>query len=176
MPNRAPQACNAPSCWDVCVPGTQYCPKHQRDPKEGQRARDAKRYRDNPYRKWYNSNAWKNLRVFVLNRDPLCKLQITPMCKQHGGDGTSVADHIHDHKGVWALFIDPANVQGVCKPCHDAKIKELALNQPRTEIQIAPTGSNIPGVTEFMASAHPEAIEAALADDDDLDDVRIPGT
>lgn len=30
-----------------------------------------------------------------------------------------VADHIVPHLGDWALFADPANLQCLCKTCHD---------------------------------------------------------
>lgn len=32
----------------------------------------------------------------------------------------SVADHIRPHKGDMALFLDRANLQSLCKPCHDS--------------------------------------------------------
>jgi 5-methylcytosine-specific restriction protein A len=34
-----------------------------------------------------------------------------------------VVNHRTPHKGDWSLFIDPANHQSVCKPCHDGPIQ-----------------------------------------------------
>lgn len=31
----------------------------------------------------------------------------------------SVADHIQPHRGDMALFLSEANLQSLCKPCHD---------------------------------------------------------
>jgi len=66
-----------------------------------------------PYRKWYSSSLWKNLRLRVLSRDPICKI-----CNRAP---SVIADHIKDHKGIWALFVDILNIQGLCKKCHDEK-------------------------------------------------------
>jgi 5-methylcytosine-specific restriction protein A len=30
-------------------------------------------------------------------------------------------DHIRPHRGEQSLFFDRANLQGLCKPCHDRK-------------------------------------------------------
>ena len=75
-----------------------------------------------PWKKYYDLAGWrKHTQPAVLARDPLCKLMITPLCAQHGGDASEVADHIKDHKGDLNLFFDMSNLQGVCKPCHDRK-------------------------------------------------------
>jgi hypothetical protein len=34
---------------------------------------------------------------------------------------STVADHIKSHKGVWALFCDLLNLQGLCAECHSRK-------------------------------------------------------
>ena len=33
----------------------------------------------------------------------------------------TVVDHIRPHRGDWALFVDPANHQSLCKRHHDQK-------------------------------------------------------
>jgi len=53
------------------------------------------------------------LQKVVLARDPVCVL-----CHRNA---STIADHIISHRGVWELFCDLANLQGVCKPCHDVK-------------------------------------------------------
>jgi 5-methylcytosine-specific restriction protein A len=120
MPIKPPVGCDAPGCLALAIDRSIYCEKHQ--PVREDREADRKRYHDQPWRALYNAAAWRiNLRPFILARDPLCKLQITDLCKQHGGDASTVADHIRDHKGDPALFFEPTNLRGVCKPCHDRK-------------------------------------------------------
>ncbi len=77
------------------------------------------RARREPWSLWYRRLPWTNrdgsfgIRRNVLQRDPICKICIrTP---------STVADHIIPHKGVWTLFVDMNNLQGLCKPCHDEK-------------------------------------------------------
>lgn len=71
------------------------------------------KYGHNPYHGWYNTRMWRRLREMVLHRDPICK-----KCNRRA---STVADHIKDHKGNWALFTALWNLQGLCKPCHDEK-------------------------------------------------------
>lgn len=120
MPIKPPVGCDAPGCKEHAIDRSIYCEKHQ--PVRDDRGADRQRYRDNPWRALYNDPGWrKHTQPAVLIRDPLCKAMITPLCKQHGGDGTTVADHIRDHKGDLNLFFDMSNLRGVCKPCHDRK-------------------------------------------------------
>jgi 5-methylcytosine-specific restriction endonuclease McrA len=70
----------------------------------------------NPWQKWYDRQMWRGphgLQRVVLARDPVCM-----MCKR---EASTIADHIKAHKGVWELFCDLANLQGLCKRCHDRK-------------------------------------------------------
>lgn len=42
------------------------------------------------------------------------------MCKQVGRvTAATVVDHIKPHRGDESLFYDAANLQSLCKPCHD---------------------------------------------------------
>lgn len=66
-----------------------------------------------PWRKWYHTAHWTRLRLVVLARDPICKA-----C---GRAASAVVDHIKAHKGLWALFVDLANLQGLCATCHNIK-------------------------------------------------------
>jgi 5-methylcytosine-specific restriction protein A len=120
MPISCPVACDAPGCMGYAIPHSSYCAKHQ--PVREEREADKKRYQNNPWRGEYNKARWRNnTQPAVTARDPICKLMITPLCKQHGGDPTKVADHIIDHKGDMNLFYDMNNLRGACKPCHDRK-------------------------------------------------------
>jgi 5-methylcytosine-specific restriction endonuclease McrA len=65
---------------------------------------------------WYSRASWtKQLRVFILQRDPLCKV-----C---GRAASKIADHIVPFispTGIvsWILFPDVNNLRGLCEKCH----------------------------------------------------------
>jgi 5-methylcytosine-specific restriction protein A len=171
MPMRPPLACSQSGCTGIAEPKTAYCKNHAKKPLEMARERDADRRRRNPWRKWYKQKGWlNNLQPDCLARHPLCQLMITPLCRQHGGDGSEVADHIIPHRGDPALFFDPKNLQGACVPCHNAKREAQAGNLP----PIAPIGE---AGKIFTTTSDPDALKAAMAayDSEDLDDVTIPG-
>lgn len=115
-PDKACLVCGRPS-------PESYCPEHRQTNPGAQVRAESDRYRaQQAYRKLYQTTGWKqNVRPFVLNRDPLCTLQITTICKARGGDPSTVVDHIVDHKGDPKLFYDVKNCRGVCKPCHDER-------------------------------------------------------
>ena len=80
----------------------------------------AKRERARPnvsVRKWYGLAVWQRLRRLVLAEQPLCAT-----CETEGRvtPATDV-DHIEPHRGTWDRFIDRANLQGLCHPCHSVK-------------------------------------------------------
>ena len=93
--------------------------KHQQSRIEKRRQYDKHRNDKYPWRKWYNLQAWRNLRAEVLAKDPFCVL-----CLSEGiATPSTVADHIIPHKGDEALFWDKSNIRGVCKPHHDSDIQ-----------------------------------------------------
>jgi hypothetical protein len=66
--------------------------------------------------KLYDRQLWRGehgLRKVVLARDPVCMI-----CRRNA---STVADHKVPHRGVWALFCDLANLQGLCADCHSRK-------------------------------------------------------
>jgi 5-methylcytosine-specific restriction endonuclease McrA len=83
---------------------------------EGEKERDKLRA-SLPWRQWYNTKRWRDLRERVMQRDRfkcnLCK-RIEPRSSQ------LVGDHRRPHKGDERLFWDESNVWLVCKPCHDS--------------------------------------------------------
>ena len=166
MPVAPPRNCDYPGgCLGYAQGGSQYCDKHQPRAVEWDRELDRARYKRDPWRSWYGHAQWKrNIKPACLARDPLCKLQITPLCKQHGGDGTKVAHHIKDHRGDRLLFFNLDNVQGVCRACHDALKHQ--------EVQVAQTGSDS-GAPQFITAANDAAVDRALADIADLGDVDL---
>mgnify|MGYP005822194243 CR=1 len=63
---------------------------------------------------------WQKVRREVLRRDPLCVV-----CLKTGRIVYSeIADHVIPHKGRDGLFWAMLNIQGLCKPCHDAKTRD----------------------------------------------------
>jgi len=77
-----------------------------------------------PWRKWYNTTEWRRLRMETLKRDRFtCQW---PGCGLMTGDTSQlVADHREPHRGDERLFWDPANLQTLCKPCHDGPKAKL---------------------------------------------------
>ena len=113
MPIRPPVGCDYGGCRAVAVEGSAYCAAHQKPPQGEAAAHERNRNRNEPHRKWYHSTTWRRLRILVLARDPICCA-----CNRAA---SSVVDHIKPHKGVWVLFCDLLNLQGLCPPCHDSK-------------------------------------------------------
>lgn len=73
--------------------------------------------RRSPYKKLYNTSRWQALRKVVLNKQPLC----VECMKAKRITLATVVDHIKPHKGNEELFYDKANLQPLCKSCHDRK-------------------------------------------------------
>lgn len=70
-----------------------------------------------PWRAWYKTSRWQRLREDVLIRDMFtCQI-----CGRIESDTSQlVGDHITPHRGDADLFWLPANVQCLCKACHDS--------------------------------------------------------
>lgn len=67
------------------------------------------------YRNLYGLKAWKRARAYQLHAFPLCAL-----CHARGIlTPANVVNHRKPHRGVMDLFLDPANLESLCKPCHD---------------------------------------------------------
>ncbi len=68
------------------------------------------------WRRWYHTARWKALRLLIFARDLY-------ECRKCGAVEANTAllvcDHIKPHRGDEALFWDEANLQTLCKACHD---------------------------------------------------------
>lgn len=75
--------------------------------------------RGGPWRAWYKTARWQKLRQAVFLRDRYtCQM---PDCGRIEGDTSKlICDHVKPHRGDERLFWDEANLQTVCKPCHDS--------------------------------------------------------
>ncbi len=67
---------------------------------------------------WSSLPIWTDdLRPRQLLREPFCR-----ECARHGVRTYATdVDHVRDHKGDWALFADPGNLQSLCHSCHSRK-------------------------------------------------------
>ena len=106
--------CRHPGCPVLTREG--YCPQHK--PSKAPRRFSAQ------WHGWYSLPIWTDdLRPAQLLREPWCR-----ECARRGiRTRATVVDHVRPHRGDWALFVDPANHQSLCKSCHDRKTaKEMA--------------------------------------------------
>ena len=70
-----------------------------------------------PWRRWHKTARWQRLRWSVLVEE----LFTCRMCRRIEADTAAlVADHVVPHRGNEALFWDRANLQCLCKACHDS--------------------------------------------------------
>jgi len=100
-----------------------YCEKH-RPKRTNDRSEEAQGWR------WmYGTDLWKYiLRPEQLLDEPLCR-----ECAKRGvRTWATDVDHIVDHKGSWALFSDPGNLESLCHSCHSRKTaRELWQNRAK---------------------------------------------
>jgi 5-methylcytosine-specific restriction enzyme A len=82
--------------------------------------RSKRRDTSEPWRPWYRTKRWYQLRWQVLVRD----LFTCQHCKTiHHDTSLLVAHHKQRHCGNAELFWSSANLACVCKACHDGPIK-----------------------------------------------------
>lgn len=156
MPVLMPHNCNYGTCRETALPNSQYCQLHQKqtNPTTPEKVRT----RNEPWRKWYHTAQWRNLRTMVLARDPVCMI-----CHR---DPSKIADHIKPHKGVWELFCDLLNLQGLCKRCHDTKTATEDGGGGRTPKGDGPVMTGEPGKQFTSTILGDDALDRALAEED----------
>ena len=108
MASKLLRPCRHPGCPELTREG--WCPRHK--PKQADRKESA------VWHGWYSLSVWTDdLRPAQLLLEPFCRT-----CAQQGRRTPATdVDHIRDHKGDWALFIDRTNLQSLCHACHSAK-------------------------------------------------------
>lgn len=99
--------CRHPGCPELTRDG--WCDRHR--PKYRRGASEE-------YHGLYLLPIWLDqLRPAQLLREPFCR-----ECAKRGiRTPATVVDHIVPHRGNWALFSNPENLQSLCKTCHDRK-------------------------------------------------------
>ena len=107
MASKPLRPCKHPGCAELTRDG--WCRKHK--PKHRRRT-------SAEYHGWYQLPIWTDdLRPAQLLREPFCR-----ECAQRGmRTWATDVDHIVDHKGVWARFIDRENLESLCHSCHSRK-------------------------------------------------------
>ena len=89
-----------------------------RQASEKQRLRE--RDQAQPWRQWYGTQRWKDLRRAVWLRDAYtCQKTVAVCVGRYPAPNSPAADHIIPHRGDPALFWDINNLQTVSKEYHD---------------------------------------------------------
>jgi len=72
------------------------------------------------YRHLYKTPQWRKTQRLQLMRQPLCE-----RCSAGGRiERATLAHHRVAHKGDWSLFLDPANLESLCAPCHNSEAQQ----------------------------------------------------
>ena len=99
-----------------------------------ERERNRRRDESLPYRKWYKTKRWQDVRERVLVRDGYqCQQTGVLLIGSKGAPNSPVVHHIKPHRGDPALFWDESNMQAVSKEWHDriAQAEEQATLHQR---------------------------------------------
>lgn len=93
-----------------------HSPKAVTDSTRRERSRNAKRYAEQPWRRWYNTAAWRARKSAQKAIQPLCELclargKVVPMW---------AADHHPPHDGDWYAFMH-GPVRSLCESCHNGE-------------------------------------------------------
>lgn len=94
------------------------------------------------YRALYKTIEWFKLRSAQLKRKPYCERSI-----HNDRVKATTVNHRKPHRGDRKLFFDPANLESVCKPCHDGPIQreERRGYSPSVDAGGWPTDPKHPG-------------------------------
>ncbi len=118
-------------CSSIADPDTGYCERHRSDylvklerVKQYTQGPDAyaRKIKNRPYIKLYNSVQWRRMSTQ--------KLKDNPVCEDCGNRVSIEVDHIEPHRGDLKLFFNYKNLQALCKSCHSKKtVKEQFQNK-----------------------------------------------
>lgn len=111
MPERPARPCRHPGCPALVPRGGGLCPDHRSG---AHRRYDSDRL--SAHRRGY-TRQWSRERARQLDREPLCRA-----CRRQGRvTAASEVDHIVPARIAPSRFLDPANLQSLCRACHAAK-------------------------------------------------------
>ena len=78
-----------------------------------------------PWRGWYNTKRWHDLRIQVFERDGyICQRSGILCAGKHPAPDSPTANHRVRHNGDPVLFWDPSNVETITKQVHDTLIQQ----------------------------------------------------
>nr|WP_020184817.1 HNH endonuclease [Methylopila sp. 73B] len=93
-------------------------PLASRSKRERDKAHDARRTAEQPWRKWYWTARWRKIAKAHLASSPLCV-----ECQKSGRvTAASVCDHVVPHRGDETLFWQGQR-QSLCASCHNGAKK-----------------------------------------------------
>jgi 5-methylcytosine-specific restriction protein A len=73
---------------------------------------------------FYKTKEWNSIRLIVLANNPYCEECLKLGVKTIATD----VDHIIDIKDAPERFMDMANLQGLCRPCHSTKTMKSQMH------------------------------------------------
>lgn len=123
MADRPLRPCRHAGCSELTRDG--WCPKHK--PRHQRRVSE-------DYHAWYTLPVWtRRLRPQQLVMEPFCRVcaRMYPAGDPRSRTRATVVDHIVPHRGDWSLFVDPSNLQSLCKHHHDQKTAREQLMDRR---------------------------------------------
>lgn len=96
-------------------------------------ARPIRQRDEAPWRSWYKTPRWKQLRLKVLVRDRYTCQRTGEICSgKYPAPNSPTVNHKKPHRGDPALFWDETNLETVTKAVHDGLIQteeQAALHQ-----------------------------------------------
>jgi 5-methylcytosine-specific restriction enzyme A len=93
-------------------------PAGARTKQERGREHDVRRQRSQPWRAFYRTREWREIRARQRAAQPLCE-----RCLKAGKTvPMAVVNHVERHRGDWAKFI-AGPFESLCKPCHDGEVQ-----------------------------------------------------
>jgi 5-methylcytosine-specific restriction enzyme A len=125
MPRKLPTPCAQPGC--AALTTDPYCEQHRKEEhiNKAKRTKEKKSKEElavaRERKRFYDSADWKRLRLWILQRNPLCV-----ECSRPARE----VDHIIPIADG-GKRLDPNNLQAMCKSCHSSKtMGELRKNMP----------------------------------------------
>ncbi len=90
-------------------------PPGARTKQQSRREYDTRRRRAKPWRAWYGTKQWREIRAAQLAAEPYCR-----RCKGAGLlTRATVCDHVQPHRGNWERLI-AGPFQSLCATCHNS--------------------------------------------------------
>ena len=85
---------------------------------ERKREVDADRRRAKPWRSFYGTPEWREIKAAQKAKQPLCERHL----KRGEIVAMQVVNHKVRHRGDWALFL-AGPFESLCKACHDGEVQ-----------------------------------------------------